>query len=83
MPLGMRREGADVKSTCPAAETERTESDPIRNLVFANLAHESCVLIKLVLRLLHCRIGSDWTLVAFDMSPQQLMWFAGALTDKK
>jgi tripartite-type tricarboxylate transporter receptor subunit TctC len=41
-----------------------------------DIAHESCVPIKLLLRLLHCRKTVDWTLVAFDMSRQPLMWFA-------
>jgi hypothetical protein len=60
---GMRRDGADV------------EIDP--QLGFGTLAHESCILIKLLLGLLHCR-KTRWAFVAFDMSPRQLMWFAKA-----
>jgi hypothetical protein len=44
----------------------------------AMLADEGCVLIKFVLRLLHCREMRDWTFVAFDMSRLQLKWFGQA-----
>jgi hypothetical protein len=53
--LGMRRDGAGVKSTSLAAEAERTGWEAVRNRIFANLACEGCILIKLVLRLLRCR----------------------------
>jgi hypothetical protein len=53
--LGMRRDGAGVKSTSSAAAAERTGWEAIRNRVFANLVCESCILIKLLLRLLRCR----------------------------
>jgi hypothetical protein len=53
----------------------------MRNCVFANVAHESWVLIKLLLRLLHCHL--DWIFVAFDLSRLRLMWFARALPIKE
>jgi hypothetical protein len=53
--LGMRRDGAGVKSTSSAAAAKRTGWEAIRNRIFANLACESCILIKLLLRLLRCR----------------------------
>jgi hypothetical protein len=63
-----RRRGGAVflKSTGSAVKTERTGSDLIRNGVVANVGHEGCVLIKLILRLLHCRksrIGLLWPLI--------------------
>src|ERR1700736_3405489 len=77
MPLGCAVIALTWKSTSSAVETERTGSKLIRNFVFANVAHEGCVLIKLLLRLLQCR--KIWIgLAAFDMSRQQLMWFARA-----
>ena len=53
--LGMRCDGAGVKSTSSLAEAERTGWEAVRNRIFANLACEGCILIKLVLRLLRCR----------------------------
>jgi hypothetical protein len=61
---------------------ERWRSGPIRNLVGANVVPERCGLIKLVLRLLQCR-NPALGFVAFDMSRQRLMWFAGALAELK
>ena len=55
-----------LKSISPAVEAERTGSDLIRNRIFANLAHEGCILIKLLLRLLHCRkpgLDLRWPLI--------------------
>jgi hypothetical protein len=49
-------------------EQERTD----RNLDFANVVEEGCLLIKLVLRWLHRR---KVQLAAFGMSLAQLMWF--------
>jgi tripartite-type tricarboxylate transporter receptor subunit TctC len=77
MPLGSAAMALTLKSTSSAVEAERTGSDPIRNCIFVNVAHESCVLIKLLLRLLHCR-KPGLAFVAFDMSRQRLMWFARA-----
>jgi tripartite-type tricarboxylate transporter receptor subunit TctC len=47
------------------------------------LVHEGCVLIKLLLRLLHRRKMLDWTLVAFDMSRWQLLWFVNKPLENK
>jgi hypothetical protein len=64
--LGCPVTARTLKSISPAVEAERTGSDLIRNRIFANLAHEGCILIKLLLRLLHChnrRIGLSWPLI--------------------
>jgi hypothetical protein len=67
--LGSAAMALTLKSTSSAIEAEGTGSDLIRNCIFANVAHESCVLIKLLLRLLHCH-NQTWTFVAFGMSQQ-------------
>jgi hypothetical protein len=71
----MRRGGADVEidGFGRAGRINRVGCDP-KTGVFVNLAHESCVLIKLLLRLLRRRkAGSD--VGGFGMSRQQPMWF--------
>jgi hypothetical protein len=51
----MRRDGADSESTNPAVQAGRIgEPDP-QFQGFGILAHDGCVLIKLLMRLLHCR----------------------------
>jgi hypothetical protein len=64
MPLGGAAAALTfLKSTGSAAKAEPTGSDPIRNSRFRNLTPERCVLIKLILRLLHCRKKRDWSFV--------------------
>jgi hypothetical protein len=63
----MRREGAEfeIKRLGRRGRTNGIGLDP-QFLVFANVAHESCVLIKLLLRLLQCRktlTGLSWSLI--------------------
>jgi hypothetical protein len=71
----MRRAGADVEiDKFGRLSLMRGSFDPAKSLL-GMLVHEGCVLIKLLLRLLHCREMRDGTLVAFDMSPWQLLWF--------
>jgi hypothetical protein len=68
-----------LKSIDSAVQNKRPGWDLDPQIRLAMLAHEGCVLIKLLLRLLHCREKRDWTFVAFDMSQDQLMWFAQAV----
>jgi hypothetical protein len=65
-----------LKSTIPAraGRTNRVGYDPQMG-VSGNLAHESCVLIKLLLRLVRRRKKPGRTLMAFGMSRQKLIWF--------
>jgi hypothetical protein len=64
--LGCAARALKLKSTGLTVEAERTGRDLIRNCFFASLAHDSCVLIKLLLRLLQCRkrrIELLWSLI--------------------
>jgi hypothetical protein len=71
----MRRAGADIEiEKFGRLSLTKGSLDPANSLL-RMLVHEGCVLIKLLLRLLHCRKRLDWTFVAFDMSLRQLMWF--------
>jgi hypothetical protein len=71
----MRRGSADVEIDEPgcAGWPNQVGCDPQMD-VSRILAHESCVLIKLLLGLLRCREAGRM-LVAFDMSRQMPMWF--------
>jgi hypothetical protein len=81
--LGMRRAGADVEID-ELGRLSQTIWGGFRSVNRpAMLVHEGCVLIKLLLCLLQCREMPGWTLVAFDMSQEQLMWFGPAFTNLK
>jgi hypothetical protein len=62
-----------------AAEAKRSKLTAI--LIFINVTHEDCALIKLLLRLLQRRNIRDWIFGAFAMSRQPLMWFGKAGDD--
>jgi hypothetical protein len=55
MPLGCAAAGADVKIDKLGRSNQMNRAAPIRNDVAANVALESWVPIKLLLRLLRCR----------------------------
>ena len=71
----MRRAGAGVEINKFGRSSQTSGGYGSRDCVFGRLVHEGCVLIKLLLRLLHCRERLDRPFVAFDMSLWQLLWF--------
>jgi hypothetical protein len=68
-----------MDSAVAAAEAKRSELTAI--LIFINVTHERCALIKLLLRLLQRRNIKDRIFGAFAMSRQPLMWFGEAGDD--